>query len=255
MAAGDINDPLTNIPNVVLVDQTDPSAAPGAGYGRLEIVDGVLGLRLGTGDWIALVSLVAGLLTPLTEKVTLADTDLLLLQDEAAASALKKVQVSNLPGGGDGGGLYDAYLRYTHEETQNTGGGTATAGSWLTLPLTNERDDTQGIGALSANEVTLPAGTYRIQARHTFFCTGGSQIRLYDVTGAAVLLTGENIGAATSTSIMLQAELAGRFTLGAESAVRLEYYVTSTLATNGLGVPLNLGTERYGHIELWRETA
>lgn len=105
MAAGDINDPLSNIPNIVLVNQSVATAAPGAGYGRLEIVDGVLGIRMETGAWVPMLSLTAGLLTALDEKAVPAATDLLLLQDEAegAGSALKKAQVGNLPGGEGGG--------------------------------------------------------------------------------------------------------------------------------------------------------
>lgn len=171
MAAGDINDPLSNIPNIVLVDQSAATAAPGAGYGRLEVVNGVLGVRVGTGAWVALASLVAGLLTALTEKVTPADTDLVLLQDEADASALKKVQVQNLPGGGVGDGdiqpvgvrvnLATAFGANANSGWNGTGGKTgALFGAYLT------NDPTAGIGNYASFEVYLVAGTWTITVAH-----------------------------------------------------------------------------------------
>lgn len=60
MAAGDINDPLTNVPNVVTVDQPSATAAPGAGYGRWEIVDGIPGIRIGAGAWVPILALPDG---------------------------------------------------------------------------------------------------------------------------------------------------------------------------------------------------
>lgn len=257
MAAGDINDPLTNIPNVVLVDQTDASAAPGAGYGRLEVVDGVLGVRVGTGAWVALVSLVAGLLTSLTEKVTPADTDLLLLQDEAAASALKKVQVGNLPGGGDGGGLWDALVVVQDQQAQNTNGGDAVSGAWRTRTLNTEVVDTAAIATLASNEVTLPAGTYDVWASAPAYYCGSHQLRLYNVTGDAVLVTGQSSFAIASGGYypLTHAPLVGTFTLAGQSAVRLEHQVETTNNGQGFGRPCNFTTEVYASLEVRRRAA
>lgn len=253
MAAGDINDALTNIPNVVLVDQADASAAPGAGYARLEVVDGVLGVRVGTGAWVALVSLVAGLLTSLTEKATPADTDLLLLQDEASGSALKKVQVGNLPGGAPGGGLYDAYLSYADEKSQNTNGGTFTQGSWQTRVLNTERADTASIGSLSTNQITLPAGTYRCLISCPAHQVNAHQARLYDTTGAAALVLGENMFSYSTNATSNPSRVAGRFTLSQQSVLEVQHRCESTKADNGLGPLANFGTEVYTVAEFWRE--
>lgn len=255
MAAGDINDALTNIPNVVLVDQADASAAPGAGYARLEVVDGVLGVRVGTGAWIALVSLVAGLLTPLAEKASPASTDLLLLQDEAAASVLKKVQVANLPTGGTGGGLFDAYAQYADQKAAGSDGGDAVATTWTDRVLNTEVTDAEGIGSVASDHVTLAAGTYYARAVAPFLCTNRVGIRLYDITNSAVLARGPVNQATAASSGGVCSEVSGIFTLAGEAAIAVQYYAVAAQATYGLGGGINQGTETFTVLDIWRYTA
>lgn len=248
MAAGDLNDPLSNIPNLVLVDQSAATAAPGAGYGRVEVVNGVLGVRVGTGAWVPLASLVAGLLTALTEKVTPADTDLVLLQDEADSSALKKVQVSNLPGGAPaGGGLYDALVILADEKAQNTAGGTFSSGAWRTRDLNTERADTANIASVASNQVTLPAGTYRCTIWAPAWVVGDHQARLQNITGAATLIVGTCSKSETTATYgnVTHSMICGTFTLGVESALEIQHRCVVTRNTDGFGPPLNWTTEVY----------
>src|SRR5512135_54661 len=100
MAAGDLNDPLSNIPNIVLVDQSAATAAPGAGYGRLEVVNGVLGLRVGSGAWFALLDVASPeQVHAVTEKATGVAADVALIEDSEDSWAKKRVPLSGLPAG------------------------------------------------------------------------------------------------------------------------------------------------------------
>jgi len=153
-----------------------------------------------------------------------------------------------------GGGLYDAYLCYADEKAQNTQSGTFTSGAWRTRTLNTERADTAAIGTLSSNEVTLPAGTYRVLAHCPAYQTNRHQARLYDVTGAAALVIGMP-GLALSGAIQDSVStIQGRFTLSVESAIRLEHWATTSMSNQGFGIEGNITTEVYAVLELWRES-
>lgn len=253
MAAGNLDDALSQIPNVVVVDQSAATAAPGAGYARIEAVNGVLGVRVGTGAWTALASLVAGLLDTLTEKATPIAGDLLLLQDEADSSALKKVDVANLPGG-TGGGLHDAYARYTNYLAGASHGGTATAGAWTDRPINTEDWDPSSIGSLASNHVTLGAGTYYVRGYACYQNCDQCMVRLYDVTHSAVLAI-SGVGSAASTDATgIMVPFAGRFTLAEESALAVQYRVQTTRADWGLGQSCPWSDSHNNlSVEFWRE--
>jgi len=253
VAQGDINDPLTNIPSVVVVDQSAASAAPGEGYAKLEVVDGVLGVRVGTGEWAAVAGGLDGpTLHALTEKATPVDADELLLADSEDSWAAKRATRGTVKGA-EAGGLFDAYAQYSFQTTHPDWGGTATSGQWRTVPLNTEDFDPQSIGALASSEVTLAAGTYHFHARQTFFNTQATSLRLYNVTGA-VGLGSEGGGYAYDATSVGVVHVDGRFTLAEESVIRLEYWVQATKADTGLGFArTSEGTTQWGVLTLWRE--
>lgn len=254
MAAGDINDPLTNIPNVVLVDQSAATAAPGAGYARLEVVDGVLGVRAGAGEWTPLGNTYDGpTLHALAQKVTPVDADELLIADSADSWAAKRALRSAIKEATGDGGLFDAYLCYADEKAQNTSGEQIDSGAWRTRTLNTERADTASIGALASNRITLPAATYVAKATAPGFYCNHFQARIYDVTGAAVLLLGstEYNTAGIGNNQVTRSHVAGLFTLSAQSEVELQQQVETTYVAAG-GTAANFGTEVYSILELWR---
>lgn len=157
-------------------------------------------------------------------------------------------------GGGGSGGLYDAYVCVRDEKAQNTAGGTFTSGAWQTRTLNTEHADTANIAAVATNQVTLAAGVYRVHATAPAYTCGRHQLRLQDVTNAATLVTGQsNYTGGAATDKQSIAQLAGRFTLTAQTAVELQHRCATTSATSGFGVEANFGTEVYAVVEFWRE--
>lgn len=65
---------------------------------------------------------------------------------------------------GGGGGGYTSYAEYGWVCSPNTAAQSLTANILSTLNLTDEVQDIDGIGTLSANKVTLVAGTYAFEA-------------------------------------------------------------------------------------------
>jgi len=145
-----------------------------------------------------------------------------------------------------------------NRRTQNTGGGTATLGSWLIVPLNVEYEDANDIvDSTALPAFSLGAGTYKIEANCPFVAVETTQIRLYNVTDAGVQA---NVGAlpilGTSAYsylthvIFAESCLIGTFTITGTKQFRIEYRVAATRATDGLGYPSNFGVEVYAQVKI-----
>lgn len=150
-----------------------------------------------------------------------------------------------------------SYVLITHDEADGTDGGSTIAGSWQTRTINTVKHDTDSVVvSLAANVLTLPAGTYEFEASCAFLeQTGRVVTRLYDNTGAAVLL-GPGMAYLTPTYTgqtgTLAASLKGRFTLTVQSALVMQYWVTVGRALSGQGENHSAaaGVERYAELTL-----
>jgi len=146
---------------------------------------------------------------------------------------------------------YRPYAILQNRQTQNTAGGTATSGSWQIIPFNVEYEDTNGIldsGSLPA--FSLAAGTYRIEATFPFGSVHYALTRLYNVTDAAVQVNVASLDINGTSQYNdadgpITAKLLGTFTITDTKQFRIEYRVTTTIATYGLGWATNWGTEVY----------
>jgi len=152
--------------------------------------------------------------------------------------------------------LYDAYLMYSEVQASNTAGGGATAGSWQTRTLNTEDADTDNIGSLSSNQITLPAGTYVCKASAPAYKLDEHKIRIYDTTNTTTLLLGTSEYISGAIAIAGRAFVSGEFTLGGEVAIEVQHYCNRTQAANGFGYPCNIASvnEVYTTIEIWRRS-
>lgn len=149
----------------------------------------------------------------------------------------------------------EPYIKMTNSQTSGTSGGTATSGSWLGIPV-NTTDIDTGSNVVSLNNSTgvfvLVAGTYDIDASQPFHGTiNNGQIRLQNTTAVSTVLIGDVCDNA-STASTTTSRLAGRFTVAAAQSLQLQYQVTTTKATDGLGVAGSFGTEVFAQIILHR---
>lgn len=152
------------------------------------------------------------------------------------------------------------YALFIDKKASGTNGGTCTAGSWQTRTLNTEVADTGSFASVASNEITLAAGTYRIRARAPALNVGNHQIRLWNVTDAAVqtwtngdAAYGSCVADAVS-AIVLSSELVGRFTLASSKAVRIEHRSSATQSGTGFGVANSFGgDEIFTQVEIWKE--
>ena len=80
------------------------------------------------------------------------------------------------------------YLRVQEEQPSGTGGGTPSTG-WQTRVLNVVKTNTIDGASLASNTITLPAGTYKIEASAPGF-SSTHQLRLYNITQSAAALVG-----------------------------------------------------------------
>ncbi|QEX18479.1 hypothetical protein FRZ44_37860 [Hypericibacter terrae] len=201
---------------------------------------GVSTINGGSNEQVQFVLNIDGL----TGESTFADDDQFAKQ-KASAGNRRKFTWANLKTAV--AALFQAklsYAKYSYTVSSGTsGGGGVAANAWTQLALNTEDSDPDGVGALSANRVTLAAGTYRVRGWCTFgpmLAAGvGFGIRLRNITdGTTVLVGGHSVGGSTG-NIVMTTPLEGIFTVAGSKALELQYWCNSTSAS--LGAALTTG--------------
>jgi len=149
--------------------------------------------------------------------------------------------------------MYDAYVCLRDLKPQNTPGGDFVQDAWQTRDLNDEQADTADICTLAANQITLPAGSYRCAISCPALRVWVHQTRLYNVTGAAVLLLGTSEYAHDGEYQTNHSHLNGRFTLAAETVLQIQHRCFQTKTVDGFGRNANFADEIYTVAEFWRE--
>lgn len=154
-------------------------------------------------------------------------------------------------------GGFTSYALAQHQEASTVDGGTATAGSWVTRTINTEVSDTDGIMSLSANQISLVAGTYKCWIRAALNGVNQCSNRLRNVTDGVTLLNGSSenavVGGATISGFIM-----GRFTIAAGKLIEIQSNVRTTKATDGFGVQAGgwvtggVAVEIYIDCEFWK---
>ena len=159
-------------------------------------------------------------------------------------------------GGGGGGttittiGTLDLY-HVRDEKADGTDGGGSTTGTWNPRDLNTEVTTGIGGASLAANRITLPAGTYEVEASAQARDADTHRLRLQDITGASTLLVGQNADTDTVDTVVVQttAHLFGRFTLTVQSDLELQHWTETGLASTGFG----LASTDTGSVEVYAD--
>lgn len=138
------------------------------------------------------------------------------------------------------------------QKAQNTDGGTFTLGAWRTRTLNTVIVNTITGASLASNQITLPAGIYRVTGEAPGYSIGSHQAIIKDVTNTVVLVVGSTEKTA-GTNTMTSSKIFGRFTLTAQAVVELQHRSTTTQTTNGFGLAANFTTEVYSQLRLEQE--
>ena len=149
-------------------------------------------------------------------------------------------------------GGYLGYIKLSDVKAQNTAGGAFTLGDWRTRVLNTEDSDTNNDCTLNANQITLAAGTYECHISCPTYKVDRHQARLYNTTGAAVVLVGTSEISANADNTGTRSFIVGRFTIAAGQALEVQHQCQVTKTVNGLGLEANFTSEVYAIAEFWR---
>lgn len=151
-------------------------------------------------------------------------------------------------------GAYESALLHVQDQkSSGTEGGAASAGYQqrnLNTVLTNEISG----ASLSANRVTLPSGTYIVDAIAPAKVVNEHNVAWYNVTDASYTLIGMSAfsvsggGYAQTTSTVF-----GKFTISAEKIFELRHYAQTARSTDGFGnATADSQAERYAEVKIWK---
>ena len=121
-----------------------------------------------------------------------------------------------------------------HELAANTNGGSPTTSAWTTRVLNVITGDCNGI-SLAANTLTLPTGTYRLEACAIHYKPDNSKLRWRNTTDNVSTLVGHKHYSANSGNDASNPCVRGQFVITKSTDFQLQYYVTASPGANGLG--------------------
>jgi hypothetical protein len=148
------------------------------------------------------------------------------------------------------------YMLVRDEKPQGTHGGTATANTTAVRTLNTVAANTIAGASLAANQITLPAGSYRSRGWVPGCHVNLHRAGLYNVTDSAyaILGTSENGSTSTSDPTQTQSIIVGRLTLAGATVFEVRHYTADGAASTGLGNAVNqMGNEIYTVLEITKE--
>ncbi len=151
------------------------------------------------------------------------------------------------------GKFESALLHVRDEKGASDHGGTFTSGSFQTRTLNTSLTNEISGASLSSNQITLPSGTYYINASAPAYSVNRHTIKLRNITDSTDTLLGTSSYAEGSTSVANIAMVTGRFTISAQKTFEIQHRCQTTSATLGFGVAKDMSeTNVYTDVQIWK---
>ena len=185
-------------------------------------------------------------LTALAAITTVALTEHILI-DEAGVA--KKMTLTNLKT------VMSVPLPFLHVQDQKAttvDGGGSTGGAYAIRTLNTVVTNTITGASLASNKITLPAGTYDLEAACIVFGSNSTKALIWNDSDSAFILVGlSQFFRSTNDETANAARVSGRFTLAAEKNLELQNYIAVSRASDGLGTATDDGEiEVYADVQI-----
>lgn len=139
------------------------------------------------------------------------------------------------------------------QKPQNTDGGAFNNAADRTRTLNTEVRDVLNICTLSANQFTLPAGTYYMEWSAPAYGVDNHQSMLYNVTAASIVKRGNAAYASNATSVQTESRGNTVVTVAGPTVFEIRHRcLTTRTSALGFGVAGNFGTEVYTSVNIWK---
>jgi len=148
-------------------------------------------------------------------------------------------------------------LHIRDERATNTAGENSVGAAYTKRTLQTTKTNEISGASLASSVITLPSGTYYIEAYCYAYGGNNGHIRLRNTSDSTTALVGLNTNPRQSGSDTLTTaitSLRGRFTIAAQKNFEIQHYVETTSASNGFGLPVNDGAEVevYADVQIWK---
>jgi hypothetical protein len=148
---------------------------------------------------------------------------------------------------------FASQLLHVRDEKASANGGDCIAGNQVRTLNTIITNEITG-ASLSSNRITLPAGTYYIDAQAPAFFCGRHRIFLYNYTDSSNIIIGlHTYSTANTGGDVNHSFLYGRFTITAQKEIELHHSTQVAKSSNGLGLNRTDGlTGVFANVLIWR---
>jgi hypothetical protein len=151
-------------------------------------------------------------------------------------------------------GKFESQLLHVRDEkASGTEGGATSSGDNTCVLNTIKTNEITG-ASLSSNQITLPSGTYYIDASVPGFFVDRLRGFLRNITDSSDTILGQaGYAVATSPASQNVSKVCGRFTIASQKVFEIKLYCQTARVTNGFGV--NTGDSRtnvYTDVQIWR---
>lgn len=149
--------------------------------------------------------------------------------------------------------LKPAYLHVRDEKPSGTASGTPVVGMNIRTLNTVVTNNIVGAG-LAANQITLPAGTYHIEAVSPVYVAGNHRAYLYNVTDGVAIALGNGAYGGSTYAVSNQSNVSQDFTISGTKVLELRHTIGIATATDGLGIKVSDGlTEVFASVQIWKK--
>ena len=152
-------------------------------------------------------------------------------------------------------GVYESQLLHIRDEkSNNTHGGTFTSGAWQQRDLNTIKTNEITGASLSSSNITLPSGTYYIEASAPASEVGAHKSKLYNTTDSSDVIIGTNKHNRSDNNYAVStSDITGRFTISAEKVFMIAHRCATSRSTDGFGIASNFSViEVYSDVKIWK---
>ena len=152
--------------------------------------------------------------------------------------------INGVPHTHAGSGMTE-YVLIQRQASNSVEGGTNIPNAWTALDINTEVSDDANICSLSSGTFNLSSGTYEGNIFSSFFQTGATLLRLYNITDASETLISDSHYGGNG----VRASLSGRFTITSPKIFEIQYLTESEQVDIGLGTSVGVRVASYSDIE------
>ena len=152
-----------------------------------------------------------------------------------------------------GGKFESALLHIRDEKASASEGGTGTSGTFIKRTLNTVMTNEISGASVSSSVITLPSGTYYIDASAPAYSVVRHKIKLRNTTDSSDTLIGTSEYANGGTAMVSRSFISGRFTITAQKNFEIQHRIQTSASTSDFGTDNSMSViEVFADVRIWK---